>query len=275
MKRKVLTGLSGLLVVILFSALLLTGCGGGGSFTSLAGLAKMAPQDSGTILFIDVKKIKADKDLGKLYDEMKDGFEDEITAGGSDMDFDDIHYMGMTQVNYREVIWVNGDLDLDELRNELEEDDYDKDDYRGVEIWYGYGDAVAIHNGTLIIGDEDSVEESIKAVVDPERSLYEKNEDVRDVIKELTGGLFSMLSAEGYYPGARAVGMTFSKLNTDTMELSGCFKFDDEDDAEDALSDIERDLESGDMYRAADVSQSGNFVEFSAEIDIEEADLFW
>ena len=275
MKRKVLTGLSGLLVVILFSALLLTGCGGGGSFTSLAGLAKMAPQDSGTILFIDVKKIKADKDLGDMYDSMQDDFEYEMFASELGIDFDDIHYLAMTEVDFYEVTWISGDIDLDALRDNLDDYDYDKDDYRGVEIWYGYGDAVAIHNGTLIIGDEDSVEESIKAVVDPERSLYEKNEDVRDVIKELTGGLFSMLSAEGYYPGARAVGMTFSKLNTDTMELSGCFKFDDEDDAEDALSDIERDLESGDMYRAADVSQSGNFVEFSAEIDIEEADLFW
>lgn len=275
MKRKVLTGLSGLLVVILFSALLLPGCGGGGSFTSLAGLAKMASQDSGTIIFIDLKKMKADKDLDELYDEMKDSFEYEIAATGSDMGFDDIHYLGMTEVNGREVVWINGDLDLDVLRDALEDDDYDRDDYRGVEIWYGYGDAVAIHNGTLIIGDEDSVEDSIKAIVDPERSIYEKNEDIRDVVKELSCGLFSMLIVEEYYPGACALGMTFSKLNTDTLAFSGCFKFDDEDDAEDAMSDIESDLESGDMYRTVDVSQSGSFVEFSAEINIEEAGPLW
>jgi hypothetical protein len=275
MKRKVLTSLSGLLAIILFSILSLTGCSGDGdSFTSLTGLAKMAPQDSETIIFIDIKKIKSDGDLSELYEEMKDSFEYEIAADGSDMDFDDIHYLGMTEVNGQEVIWVNGDFDLDALRDELD-DDYDKDDYSGVEVWYGYGDAVAIHNSTLIIGDEDSVKESIKSLVNPESSIYEKNEDIRDVVKELTSGLASTIMYEGYYPGALAIGMTLSKLNADVIKFSGCFKFDDEDSAEDALSDIESDIESSNMYRAADVSRSGSLIKFSAEIDIEEIGPLW
>ncbi len=277
MKSKVLTVLSGLLVVTLLSALLLPGCdGGGGGFTSLTGLAKMAPQDTGTIFFIDVIKFKSDKDFSELYEEMKDSFEYEINAGSDTdiMDFDDINYIGMGVVNYGEVIWLNGDFNFDAIRDQLKDDDYDKDDYMGVEIWYGYSDVVAIHNNTLILGGEDGVEESIEVIADPETSVYEKNEDVRDVIREMSPGLFSIIMAGEFYPGAGAAGMAFSKVNADLMKFSGCFLFDDSEDAEDALSDIESDMESSDFSRV-DVSRSGNLVKFSAEIDMEEAGLFW
>ena len=277
MKNKVLTVLSGLLIVILFGALLLPGCdGGGGSFTSLSGLAKMAPQDSGTIFFIDVKKFKSDEDFSELYEEMKDSFEYEITAGSDTdiMDFDDIHYIGMGVVNYGEVIWLNGDFNLDAIRDQLEDEDYDKDEYLGVEIWYGDNDAVAIHNSTLILGDENGVEEAIEVIADPEISVYKKNEDMRDVITELSPGLYSMVTIEAFYPGAGGVGMAFSKVNADLMEFSGCFLFEDNEDAEDALSDIEGDMESSDFY-SVEVSRSGSLVKFSAEIDMDEAGLFW
>ena len=277
MKSKVLTVLSGLLVVILFSTLLFSGCdGGGGSFTSLTGLAKMAPQDSGTIVFIDVKKIMSDRDFSGLFENMKDSFEYAIAAGSDTeiMDFDDIHYLGMVEVDYREVIWINGDFNLDALREQMNDEVYDKDEYLGVEIWYGDYDTVAIHDDTLIIGDEDDVEKSIEAIVDPETSSYEKNEDIRDVIKELSSGLISMVTVEAFYPGAGAAGMTFSKANADLMKFAGCFRFDDSEDADDALNDIENDMESEDFYRI-DVSRSGNLVKFSAEIDMEDAGLFW
>jgi hypothetical protein len=277
MKSKALTVLVGLLVVTLLSALLLPGCdGGGGGFTSLTGLAKMTPQDTGTIFFIDVIKFKSDSDFRELYQEMKDLFEYEIAADSDAdiMDFDDIHYIGMAEVNYGEVIWLNGDFNLDAIRDQLKDDDYDKDDYMGVEIWYGDNDAVAIHNSTLILGDEDGVEESIEAITDPDTSVYEKNENMRDVISELSPGLFFMVTIEAFYPGASGVGMAFSKVNADLMEFSGCFLFDDNEDAEDALSDIEGDMESSDFYRV-DVSRSGNLVKFSAEMDMEEAGVFW
>jgi len=277
MKSKVLTILSGLLVVTLLGALILLGCGsGGGSFTNLTGLVKMAPQDSGEIIFIDVNKLKSDSDFGELYEEMKDSFEYTIAAGSGEdiMDFDDIHYIGMVMVDYGEVILINGDFNLDAIRDQLKDEDYDKDDYMGVEIWYGYSDTVAIHNGTLILGDEDDVEKCIEVIDDPETSAYEKNEDVRDVVKEVSSGLFSTVIIGPFYPGADAVGMSFSKVNADLMKFSGCFKFDDNEDAEDALNDIESDIESGDFY-SVEVSRSGNLVKFSAEMDMEEAGLFW
>ena len=56
-KKKVLKVLSGLLVVTLFLALMLPGCGGSNCFTSLTDLAKMSPEDTQSILFVDFKKL--------------------------------------------------------------------------------------------------------------------------------------------------------------------------------------------------------------------------
>lgn len=276
MKKKVTAVLSVLLLITLFSALLFPGCdGGGGSFNSLTGLAKMAPQDSNTIYFIDVKKFRSDSDFRELYEEMKESFEYEITAGSDAdiMDFDDIHYIGLVEVDYEEIILINGDFDLGAIREQLNDEDYDKDDYMGVEIWYGDGGAVAISDSTLILGDEDSVEVSIETMVEPETSAYEKNEDMRSIIREISSGLFSLVFIGPFYPGTGGVGMSFSKASSDRMRFSGCFRFDDSEDAEDALSDIESDIESEDFYRV-EVRQSGNLVKFSAEIDMEEAGFF-
>jgi hypothetical protein len=275
MKKKVLTVLSGLLVTILFSALCLTGCGGG-SFTSVNDLVRMAPQDTQAILFIDFKKLGSDSDFSELYEDMKASFESDITTAGSGydfMNFEDIHYLGLVQVNNQEVVWINGALNLNAIRAELE-NEYDKDDYQGVEIWYGFGHAVAIHNGALIIGDENGVEESIEAIIEPERSAYEANEDVRGVVDKLSSGLFSVILAESFYQGSSAVAMTFLKINSDVMKFTGCFVFDNEGNAEDAVSDIESDMELGGFAEVAS-RRSGNFVEFSAEVDIEDSDIFW
>jgi hypothetical protein len=275
MKKKVLTGLSGLLVIILFSTLFLTGCGGG-SFTSVTGLVKMAPQNVQVILFLDFKKIGSDSDFSELYEDMRASFESDISTTGSDldfMDFEDIHYLGVVQVNGREIVWINGDLNLNAIRAELE-NKFDKDDYRGIEVWYSYGQAIAIHNGALLIGDESSVMGSLEAIVNPEKSAYRANKDIRSVVDRLSSGLFSVILADSYYQGSNAVAMTYLKINSEMMKLTGSFIFDNEEYAEDAMNDIKNDMESGGLVEVTS-RRSENFVEFSAEIDIEDSGLFW
>ena len=277
MKSKVLKVLSGLFIVILFGALLLPGCSSGASnFTSLASLIKMCPQDTGSVFFIDIKRFMSDSDLSEQYKDMKDSFQYAIGAGLETdiMDFDDIHYIGMVDAGYGEVVYISGDFNLDAIRDSLKDEDYDKDDYIGVEIWYGNGDVVAIHNGTLIIGNESGVEASIEAIDDPETSAYEKDEDIRDIVREMPSGLYSMVVIGGFYPGAGAAGMSFSKVNADLMKFSGCFKFESNEDAEEALSDVESDMGSED-FSSVKVSRSGNLVKFSAELDMEDASVFW
>ncbi len=276
MRSRVLKALSGILVVTLFLALLLLGCNGGGGFASLAGLAKIAPQDTGTIFFIDFDKLKSDTDFGDIYEDMKDSFEYEVTVGSSAdiMDFDDIHYLGLVIVDYDAIAYVSGDFDFDSIRNALEDEGYEQDEYLDVEIWYDNHDAVVIHGDTLIIGYDDGVEGAIEAISDSQASVYSSNEAIRDVIGELPSGLFSVVTAEAFFPGAEVMAMSFSKEDADSMKFSGCFIFEDSESAEDSLDSIEGDLESGDFANVR-AGRSGNRVKFSAVMDAREAGLFW
>lgn len=277
MKNKALAILLGLLVIIPFDATLLAGCDGGGSgFSSITELTKVSPQDTQMVFFIDFKKIMSDSDLEEMYEQMKESFEYSLSSAADRdiLNIDDIHYIGLVTMYYDQVILMNGDFNLDAIRESLGDEDYNKDSYMGVEIWYGDNDAVAIHDGVLIVGNEDGVEKSVEAIADPAISVYEKNKDIRDVVRELSSGLFSMIIVGESYPGADAAGIAFSKVNSELLKFSGCFKFGDSEDAEDSLRDIESDMESEDFYQLK-VSRSGNYVKFSAEIDIEESGFFW
>lgn len=277
MKSKVLTILTGLLMVTLLFALILSGCGGeAGSFTSLTSLAKMAPSDTNTIFFVDVKSFKSDEIFSELYEEMKDSFAYTINAGSVDdvMSFDDIHYIGTGVSGSGEIIWLTGDFNFEAIREQLKNDDYTQNDYNDVEVWYGSADVIAIHNSTLIIGDEGAVEESVATIGAPEKSVYQTNRDIRDVIGAMSSGLYSLVFIEPFYPGSSAVGISFSKLDADLMKFSGCFKFENNEDAEDTLSVIKSDMEESEFYNV-EVRRSGNLAKFSAEINMEEADLFW
>lgn len=277
MKNKALAILLGLLVIIPFGATLLAGCDGGGSgFSSITELTKMSPQDTQTVLFVDFKKIKSDSDFEEMYEQMKESFEYSLSSAADRdiLNIDDIHYIGLVMMYYDQVILMDGDFNLDAIRESLGDEDFDKDNYMGVEIWYGDNDAIAIHGGVLIVGNEDGVEKSVEAIADPATSAYEKNKDIRDVVGELSSGIFSMVTIVESYPGVDAAGLAFSKVNSELLKFSGCFKFGDSEDAEDSLRDIELDMESEDFYHLK-VSRSGNYVKFSAEIDIEESGIFW
>jgi hypothetical protein len=273
-KKKVFAVFSGLMVVIFCSTALVTGCNSGSRVTDLTSLAKMTPEDTSSIIFIDAYKLRSDKDLDELYNDMMEGFEDEVISSEAGMDIDDIDCIAMTEFDYEQVAWISGDFDFKAIRDYYDKNDFEKDEYKGVEIWYGPENSLAIHNNTLIAASEDAVKGCIDVIDDPKKSIYELNEDVRDVIEIIPDGLFSIISGYAFHPDAKVMGMTFAKLNADTFKASGVFKFDIEEDAESALSDLKEEMDTDEVSNFQ-ISQSKELVEFSAEIDIDEAGLFW
>ena len=276
MNRKIVPVLIGLLVVVVGGTGLLTACSssGGSQVSDLASLVKMTPEDTSSIIFIDAYKLRSDKDLGEKYNEMMEGFEDEVISSETGMDIDDIDYIAMTEFNFEQIAWISGDFDFEAIREYNSKNDYEKDEYKGVEIWYGPNSALAIHNNTLITGNEDSVKGCIDVIDDPKKSIYELNEDIRDVIETLPDGLFSMISGYAFHPDANTMGMTYLKVDADTLKASGILKFDNEDDADSAFRELKEEMDS-DEISDFQISRSKELVEFSAEIDIDEAGLFW
>lgn len=232
---------------------------------SVKDIAKMTPEGANSLIYSDLQTMRDDRDLRDIYKNMKkselDELEDELG-----IDFDDVNYIAEAG----DITIIGGKFDLKDLRDELDDMDFDKDEYKGVEFWIGeYDEAVAISGNKLILGDDKQVKSCIKVIKGDRTSMYD-DEDVRDVINKLPSGIFTMVSTYPPYENALVMGYAMIKEDEDTMKIKGVVKFDDDEDAEDAKSDLKREMKEEDKMFDVDVTQSGKFLKFSAKFDIED-----
>lgn len=163
-----------------------------------------------------------------------------------------------------------GDFDLDGVRNELEDRDYDDDEYKGVEVWKDY-EWVALMGNLIITGSEEAVKDCIKVIKEGEDSLAD-DRDAGDVMHRLPTGIWLSYSTYETYEDLEANGYSFGKKDEDTLRMTWVLRFRDEDAAEDAMEEIEDDLAEEPDFKHVDVDQDGEFVMVTADIDIED---FW
>jgi hypothetical protein len=274
MNKKIAVIVGVLVIAVVIASL---GCigdiDGGGSAKEVA---KILSEDAGGLMYLDIQTIRVDKDLEDLYEELEDEFKDfdiRVEYGSvCPIDIDDVNYI----VEAGRIEIVGGKFDLEDIRDELDNRDFDEDDYKGVELWIGghvwsggHEEAVAISKDELIIGREDEVKDCIKVMKGDRTSLYDDDEDIRDVLNKLPDGIMTYAVSTGTYEDSRAMGFALTKVDDDTLKIKGVVKFDDEYDAEDAKRDLEDDLEDDDDFDDVKVKQKGEFVEFTANIDIE------
>ena len=265
--NKKITPIVGVVVIAVVIASL--GCIGDGG--SAKDIAKITPEGAGSLTYVDIQTMRDDRDLRDIYKDMKKSGTSEIDELGIDIDIDDINYIAEAGG----ITIIGGKFDLKDVRDELDDRDFDKDDYKGVEFWTGeYNKAVAIKGDKVIMGNDKQVKSCIKVMKGDRTSMYDDDEDVRDVINKLPGGIMTMVATGGYgyrYEGALSGGFVLMKEDEDTLKMKGVVKFDDEDDAEDARTDLRREMKSGDVFDV-DAKQKGQFLEFSAKMDIEDWD---
>ena len=234
--------------------------GGSGSVKEIA---EITPEGASSLTHVNLQAIRNDKDLDEIYESIEGSESYELWGYG--IDIGDVNYMAETD----EIAILEGKFDLEDVRDELDNVDFDKDEYKDVEFWLGENDrAVAISGDKVIYGSEDAVKTCIKVIKGSEESVYEGNDDFRAVIDKLPDGIKTLVGTSGLYrySGAVAMGSVYSKEDEDTLEVKGVIKFDDEDDAEDAKSEVKQD-----MRKTLDdvvVKQNGEFVEYTGMIDI-------
>ena len=250
------------------------GCIDGGS--SAKDMAKMVPKDASIFTHFDLQTMRDDKDLEEIYEKIAEVIDDDLDVVG--LESEDITHMASVieeDGNY-ELVILKGDFDLEDVRDELDDANFDEDEYKGVEFWkavswLGGDSTFAISGDMLICGDKDSVKDCIKVMKGSEQSVYDDNEDFRDVIDRLPRGISTVVSIPN--ENALAVGFVRMREDEDTFKMKGVAKFDDEDEAEDEKSDTKREMEKMGEWFDAEVKQSGKFLEFTAKIDIEDFDI--
>ncbi|MDM8000284.1 MAG: hypothetical protein QUS33_09860 [Dehalococcoidia bacterium] len=267
------------LLVVCLGALLATmavattGCASGSGLMAM--LAKV-PADTVSLKYVNVKALRNDADLEDLYDAWKERVQSRLQNRG--ISPSEVNIFASNEALSKRFTLLTGTFDLDEVRDELEDRHYEKDDYRGVEVWIreaGWAsdleNQVALMGDLIIMGDESGVEACIKVIKAGGDSWLSKV-DINDVANRLPGGIYVEMAKEWtsiLASGFEAYGISAKKQDSETLKIAGVAKFNDEDDADDAVDTIEDIMDQ--RFDGAQVTQEGLFLKATARIDIDDA----
>ena len=270
--RAIAAGVLGLIVVVMG---LLGGCGGGVSnIDTVTGLAKIAPAGTEVLMHLDMGEMRTDGDLSGILEEMDLEFS-ELGIEGINYETLDYFWIVMTSDYADELYVLGGTFDTAALGNALDEE-FTRDEYRGVGIWAADDGAIAIYNSLLIFGSDGAVTGCLDVIAGAGTSAYDGNPDIRDVINRNPSGLINIVAIEeGFYETSAAMAMSIYKQSRDTARMSGSMKFGNEADAAEAAADMESDMDTSSGVAGATVDHRGLFVDFSAEMSMEDIGLFW
>jgi hypothetical protein len=277
MLKKVFLAVS--LVVVLALALVNTGCASSSGFTSM--MAKV-PADTTSLKYVDVKALRSDADLAKPYDAWKASVRSglEVLA----VNYTDVNAFAQGSNADTHFTLLVGKFDLDKVRKELGDRQYDKGEYKGVEVWEKVVTSgsvmesrVALMGNLIITGNEDGVKGCI-SVMNAGGASWLSKADVNDVANRLPGGVYVDLEEQELaglvMKGLGVYGVSAKKMDTSTLKIAGVAKFDSENHADDARSAI-KNLMALQQFSNVNVSQEGLFLKASAELDIDDtASLF-
>jgi len=254
-----------LVFMVVFSLLLVPfiGCTSSESDGMVSMMGKI-PEGAGNSIFMDFQALRGDDDLEDLLAE----FEDAGVYWLDMIDIDDVNTIAICG-SYADNIILNGKFNLDDIREELDDLDCNDDEYKNVEIWGSYDEYwFALLGSLIIMGLEDDVKDCIDVIKDGEDSMLDDN-DFKEVMDRLPGGIMVKVGTDGGYPGEEAWGYSFKKKDDDTLKMTAIFKFKNEDASVDAVDEIEEDIEEEEEGpHNIQVDQDGEFVIASAEMDI-------
>ncbi|GEM_PF-1155003 len=275
MLKRVLLMLS-LGVLVATMAVAGAGCA---SSSGLAAMLARVPDDTESLKYVNAKALRNDADLEDLYDAWKATVDSRLEAHG--VDHGDVSLFVFGTGSGKRFTLVTGNFDMDEVRDELDDRHFERDEYRSVEVWkkeagwgYDQDSDVALMGDLIILGNEAGVESCIKVIEAGDASWLSKA-DNNDVSSRLPGGLYADLEQAGVpslsMAGLEVFGISAKKQDGDTFKIAGVAKFEDEDDADKAEDAIEYLMDL--QYNRVDVSQEGLFLEASAELDIDDAEF--
>ncbi len=192
-RRKVLLWGGGggvLLIAVVVVVVVVLIMRGGGSLPG--GPLGLVPAAAFWVQVVDVERLLA----GDAPDDEADDFEDEWEDRLYDLgvSLDDLDTLVQAQGDDGTVLVFDGDLDFEQIRNELDDAGYDDDDYRGYVVWDDgdlWVEAAALLDGRgeVVIGSTDAGEGMLKALSRSSGSLLQDDDnDLRRALERAGQG---------------------------------------------------------------------------------------
>ncbi|MFC2027180.1 hypothetical protein ACFLU3_00700 [Chloroflexota bacterium] len=197
-----------------------------------------------------------------------------------DIDLDQVNcFAGVSDADYEgEVVIIKGNIDLDTVKQALERDDAYVDEYRQIETWeidsggWSYYDTslLTFIDDMLIVGTDDAIRAVIDVFQGHNTALYD-NANMSDVMDRLPGGVIISCDVEEEYEDLVFLGTSMYKIDQNTLGLTGVFKFESEQAAENATDQVANDLAYGEesLWVNIEVMKNDGYVTATAEADID------
>ena len=267
LRRYLLLGVGLLLLPLIAVA---CGDGGGGSPDDFM---RMLSDDAEGIVYLDVSAIEDDNDLR----DMRRSAESDWDFDSYDLDLRDLDYVAFSEEDGGGDVYLLGGVDdLDDLRDELDDRDYDDDEIDGVEVWVDSSStweafAFLPGNAVLIAYYEDDMEDMLRR---RDRGGSSLMHELGNVWGALPSGFVRLVTANCPYSDCDFSGWSVEKENSQEIKEVAVFEFESSRDAERAADDIEDDYEDSDCDDPR-VRQNGSRVTVEVVCDLDDLDSFY
>ena len=278
----------GLIRITLIPVLLcfiLAACGGGGDGGgSVNDFMELLPRDAEGMVYVNTAQIMEDDDLRGLHREVAYEWASAEFSSDYGIRLRDTSYVAFAEVD-NDNIYALGGLevdDRDDLRDELDDYDYDEDEIRGVEVWVNtsaYLEAFAfLPNGSVLIAEyEDLMDDVLRR---RERGGSSLQEEAGGLVSSLSSGAVMVVTpycGQVYRSGTddcAFFGFSVEKEGSLDFKMKLVWEFEYVDEAEDLFDELEADLEEEDAlidsdcdYARADQSESRVTLEITCDME--------
>ena len=171
---------------------------------------------------------------------------------------------------------LKGEFDFEYIRDDLNDNDYDDDDYRGYEIWSGVGlrDASTValieEAGLVLAGSENAVQDILRNLA---RDLRARDGALKDTLRAMDRAgegwvVFGLSDCSDELRGCEAVATAISAAERYEFQFTEVALFRNERTAESQLDEIEEMSEEGrDGFITESITLDEEFVIGVSSID--------
>lgn len=245
--------------------------------TNTKDMIKMMPEKSEYLMIVNLKAIREEPNLKEFYDVMTRD-PDALVLNYEDIDLVGV---GASSSGNFSVTILKGkfdDTDIETATGGCEEVEY----YKDVEIWtecegnYGSMELRVVLSEELVMLCEAENQESVKKAIDTvegrEKSVYDIDEDVRDVVNRLLpNGITTTIMKESYHGVYHSVAMGFTAVKEDenTIKFKVVLKFKTKEDAAEHGKEVMEELDKEEMEISdLEMKQDGEFVEITGKLPV-------
>ena len=184
--------------------------------------------------YINLEMFRKDTTLKTFYDDIHGLVGQDLSAVGIDLNkVDHVSFV----IGHAAV--YSGNLNLDDIRQELVSLNYSRNVYLDTEIWTSWSSekgtiTLLQPNSVLVTNNREEAELCLSVVKGWGRSLYDNN-NIEDVIARLPENLLRMEVSIGTDPGLLAAASTVEKAGSETVKVMNLSKFTDDTSAKNSL----------------------------------------